>query len=790
MAQSRHSFDEPREYAFREAESQPTLGMEIRPLPLESAGRLMGRAIGHYQIGSLIGTGAMSEVYRGRDRRDDREVAIKILQPHLSRHPLALARLEREAKSVAVVSHPNILDVREFGVADSFSYLVMELLEGETLRARLRSSVLSWKEALPIAIAVAEGLEAAHQRGIIHRDLKPENIFITADGVPKILDFGIARIKPALLEGDGRTSSSEDIYRTMPGTVLGSVGYMSPEQARGESAEAPSDLFSFGCILYEMITGRRPFSRATEVETLAATFRDPPPSMRNSGNDIPPSLDAVVKRCLEKLPSARYESAHQLVVALRAASIAPLPVPSRVDSVWITALSNETGDPEWDYFCHGLAEGIVDCLARISNMRVIAPASDFPWDEHTGAARKIGERLGTKAALIGRVAPRGSGLGVRFDLVQMSNQSRLWCEQYHRMPGKMVGLAEEVAARFIEKSHLEVSHEEWQRATRLQTQSDEAYQLYLRGQYIRRTGRDADSTSALECFNQALDVDPAYPLPYVGAAQCYCSISGRVLPRGEAIAQARAAALRALELAPDLAEAHLTVALIRAGYDWDWSGADTAFQRALELKPSGAQTRLEYGLFLVQTGRADEASAELQRGQQLDPISPAAAVGAVWPFLHVAAPLRRCELAIERLKAVIEEWPSFVPAWVLLGTSYAMLDRLPKAVAAFHTALSYRGDDPEVLMRLAFIHGRRGDRDAAEELLANTCQRLSGSVAPVWLAIAHAGMGADDQAFTVLESACEERDPGLAQLKAEPMLDSLRGDPRFSNLLERVGLRG
>src|SRR5260370_9813644 len=223
MAQSRRSFDESPEYVFREVESQPTLGMEIRPLPLESAGRLMGRAIGHYRIGSLIGTGAMSEVYRGRDQRDDREVAIKILQPHLSRHPLALARLEREAKSVAVVSHPNILDVREFGVADSLSYLVMELLEGETLRARLRSSVLSWKEALPIAIAVAEGLEAAHQQGIIHRDLKPENIFITTAGVPKILDFGIARIKPALLRGDGRTSSSEDIYRTMPGTVPGSV---------------------------------------------------------------------------------------------------------------------------------------------------------------------------------------------------------------------------------------------------------------------------------------------------------------------------------------------------------------------------------------------------------------------------------------------------------------------------------------------------------------------------------------------------------------------------------------
>src|ERR1700687_1732660 len=236
MAQSRHSFDESPEYAFLETESPPTLGMEIRPLPVESAGRLAGRTIGHYRIGSLIGSGAMSEVYRGRDLRDDREVAIKILQPHLTRHPLALARLEREGEAVGVVSHPNILDVREFGVADSLSYLVMELLEGETLRARLRSSILSWKEALPIAIAVAEGLEAAHAQGIIHRDLKPENIFLTAAGIPKILDFGIARIKPALLEGDRRAGSPDDIYRTMPGTVLGSVGYRSPEEARGESA--------------------------------------------------------------------------------------------------------------------------------------------------------------------------------------------------------------------------------------------------------------------------------------------------------------------------------------------------------------------------------------------------------------------------------------------------------------------------------------------------------------------------------------------------------------------------
>jgi TolB-like protein/Tfp pilus assembly protein PilF len=452
-------------------------------------------------------------------------------------------------------------------------------------------------------------------------------------------------------------------------------------------------------------------------------------------------------------------------------------------------VSNQTGDPEWDYLCHGLAKGIVDCLARVSSMRVIAPASDSPLDGRTSEAQKMAQRLGAKAALIGSVAPRGSGLGVQFELLQMSDRSRLWCEQYHRMPGEMVGLAEEVAAKFLEKSRLEVTHEEWQRATRLHTQSDEAYQLYLRAQYTRRTERDADSTSALECFNQALDVDPAYPLPYVGVAQSYCAISGRVLPRNQAIAQARAAALKALELAPDLAEAHLALALIKAGHDWDWAEAESAFQRALELKPSDARTRMEYGLYLVQTGRADEASAELQRGQQLDPISPAAAVCAVWPLLRVPPSLRRCEVAIERLKRVVEEWPSFVPAWVLLGTGYAMLDRSPEALAAFHIALSHEGDNPEALMRLAYTHGRQGDRHAAEELIANTCQRLPGPVDAVFLAIAHAGMGAEDQAFAVLEGGYQVRDPALAQLKAEPMLDSLRGDPRFSDLLERVGLR-
>jgi len=558
----------------------------------EPARSMVGRELGRYQMLSLLGAGGMGEVYRAKDTRLGREVAVKILPPHLADDPEALSRFEREARAVAALSHPNILAIHDFGTEHGVSYAVMELLEGETLGARLKRSALEWREAVEIGIAVTEGLQAAHAKGIIHRDLKPENIFLTTEGRVKILDFGIARVKRQVsVEAPSWSTVAET---TQPGTVRGTVVYMSPEQVRGEVVEAPSDLFSFGSVCYEMLTGEQLFARESTAETMAAILRDDPPALAGSGRAIPEELERLIRDCLEKGQAERYQTARELLTDLKqlkqrlelqadSASVMSgrTARPSRrprsgkaINSLAVLPLANASADAQAEYLSDGITESLINSLSHLPQLRVMARSTVFRYKGQAVDPQEVGRQLQVQAVLLGRVLPLGDQLVIKTELVDVADGSQLWGEQYHRRLSDIFAVQEEIAQEISEKLRLKLRGEEQRRLTKRYTENTEAYRHYLKGRYHWNKRTEEGMRKGIEYFRQALEEDPTYALAYAGLADCYQSLSNyNFLSPKEAMPRARAAIMKALEIDETLAEAHTSLAYLRTMYDWDWLGA-------------------------------------------------------------------------------------------------------------------------------------------------------------------------------------------------------------------------
>src|SRR5712692_7221079 len=477
----------------------------------------VGAKLSPYEILAPLGAGGMGEVYRARDTRLDRDVAIKVLPEHLAKDPQALARFEREAKAVAALSHPNILALYDVGSHQGVSYAVTELLEGETLRARLAQSAVPWRKAVEIGTAVAEGLAAAHSKGLIHRDLKPENIFLTSDGRVKILDFGLARWKPK----PSATTDAAAPTETEAGTVMGTVGYMSPEQIRGTAADAPSDIFSLGCVLYEMVTGQRAFARPTAPEALTAILNEEPPNLADSGKEIPPDLQGIIHHCLEKHVEQRFQSARDLAFALRAAGgasgagVLASPRARRkrlprwvlagaavvllaggsffvwratggraIDSLAVLPFVNVGGDPNTEYLSDGITENLINSFSQLPKLRVVPRNRVFRYKGREADTEKIGRELNVRAVLTGRVVQRGDSLNIQTELVDVAADSQLWGHQYNRKFSEIIPVQEEIAKEVSEKLRLRPTGEEQKRLTKRYTESPEAHQLYLKGRYL------------------------------------------------------------------------------------------------------------------------------------------------------------------------------------------------------------------------------------------------------------------------------------------------------------------
>ncbi|HOC16814.1 MAG TPA: protein kinase [Vicinamibacterales bacterium] len=760
-------------------------------MPLAPASRL-----GPYEVVDLLGAGAFGEVYSARDTRLGRHVAVKMLSAARAGDPQQLERLKQEALTAGSLSHPNVVSVYDVGTEGESFFIVSELVEGRTLRHHLVQGPLPPGLALDYAAQAARGLAAAHEKGIVHRDLKPENLMVTPDGRVKILDFGIAKVDSTGARLDEAGLLPTTVEETLPGTVLGTAAYMSPEQVRGESVDGRSDLFSLGAILFEMLTGRRAFDGATAAETIASILRDTPvlPS------SVPPAAAAIVRRCLEKQPGRRHESARQLAEALdavlgrsspgvAAARLVPVAVPEEPPRVAVLPFTNLGREPEQEYFSDGLTEQIIHELTRIRGVRIVAWQSSAKMKGHEENIHEAARQLGVELLLVGSVRQARDRVRIAARLVEVTTGYYRWSETYDRQILDLFAVQEEIA-RAIAGTFERTLGGSAVRRERRAPASLEAYDLYLRGRFVGSQRTKAGLIGAVECFEQAIALDEEFALAHAGLADALCLLSDYGLTAPEdAMPRARAAALRALDLDPGSGEAHASFALIHSIYDWEWEEAEAFYRRSIELNPGYATAHHWFALdFLANVGRLDEAQEELDLARQLDPLSAIIQEGK--PYLLMMQ--RRYDEALAGFKALADLQPGFYKAYTTMGRTYSLMGRYEEAIAMLERGRELSGGEvPNILGALGQSFGLAGRPDRARELLDQLAALSREKYVPATcFALIHAGLGEHDAAVDWLERGAERRDLPLSSIKTHPAYDSLREHPRFQALLARLRFPG
>ncbi|MHB0972310.1 MAG: protein kinase domain-containing protein [Thermoanaerobaculia bacterium] len=785
-----------------------------------------GTRVGRYEILAPIGHGGMSDVYRARDVRLDRDVALKVLAQRLAGDPVSLQRFEREAKAVAALTHPNILAIHDYGSESGLHFSATELLEGETLRSRLIRGHVPWRRAIEIGAAIAEGLAVAHAKGIVHRDLKPENVFLMDDGRVKILDFGIAQLRQSEQASVDTGSDTPTVpLNTREGSILGTAGYMSPEQLRAEDTGPTSDIFSFGCVLYEMITGRPAFQRATLVDTLSAVLTEEPGRAAELVEEIPAELDILIGRCLEKQPGARFQSASDLAFALRALATTSTPhvVPAgrrngrlllmvlalaalipaisgyfvyrgfratrmappggpRISSLAIIPFT-DTGGAESAYLGDGMTEGLINRVAQLPGLRVMSRTTVFHYKGKEVDPRQIGRDLEVDAVLAGRIRRIGDSLRVDAELIDARDGSQIWSFESGGAPSDIAALEERLARELTDKLEIRLSGQHRERLVRRDTESALAYDHYLRGRYQWNKRSAEGLFAAIDYFNRAIEADPNFALAYAGLADCYNLLDiWAGLPTRETFPKAKAAAEKALALDEQLAEAHTSLAYAIQTYEWDWKRAESEYRRALELNPNYATARQWYAELLTANGRYDEARREGEAALKLDPLSP---------IIHAVIGWNECmarsyDDSIERNQETVRLFPGFMPGHAYLGLAYLESGRPRAAMEALDDALAI-ADIPVVRTWYLRALAAEGDSDAARRALAALeAEQRSKYLSPYYVGALRAALGDRDAALKLLEAALAERAGACVWIKVDPALDALRDDPRFLRLQAQV----
>ena len=749
----------------------------------------------------------MGEVYRARDLRLHREVAVKVLPEHLSSNAEALARFEREARAIASLSHPNLLAIYDFGADGGVSFAVMELLHGQTLRAALAGSSLHWQRAAEIGAALAEGLAAAHGSGIIHRDLKPDNVFLTSDGRVKILDFGLARwVRSG--SADDSTGAPTTPDPTQPGTVVGTVGYMSPEQVRGEPLTGASDLFSFGCVLHEMLTGQRAFPGETALDRMAAILRDAPPPPSRLMPGLPAALDRIVGACLEKSASRRPPSAADLARDLRVlasagasdptiASTRPQPGPvsgarsgvkrtPRGKSLAVLPFLNPAGDPEIDYLAEGITETLINGLSPLRKLRVMARSTMFRY-RGDADPQQVGRELSVDTVLSGRVVARGPALAISVELVDASNGWRLWGARYDRPIADLLSVQEEIAREITTSLKLTLEPEQKKKLAKRYEADREAYPMYLKGRYHWNKGTVPGFQKALELFQEAIEKDPTYALAWAGVSDCYAMLGmdryAAMTPR-DAYPKAKAAARKALEIDDGLAEAHTSLGYARL-ISWEWAGAEEEFRRAIQLNPDHAQAHHYYGFLLGARGRAEESLTQFRQALEIDPLSLLTNADYGWSYYCA----HRYDEAVEQLQKTLEMDARFPQTYLWLGLAYQAAGLYEQSIAAFDEGIRLTNGNATFVAGRGVTLALAGRRDEAQRILEDFEERRKTQYVPMAsLVQMNTALGNFDRAFEWLEQAAEYRASFMMPAKVYPFFDPLRSDPRFPALLERSGL--
>ncbi|MGH9555268.1 MAG: protein kinase domain-containing protein [Terriglobales bacterium] len=777
---------------------------------------MIGQTLGHYRVLEQIGAGGMGVVYRAHDERLDRDVALKVLPAGTLADEAARKRFRKEALTLSKLNHPNIETVFDFDTENGVDFLAMELIPGATLDQKLLAGPLPEKDVLRLGQQLAEGLAAAHTEGIIHRDLKPGNLRLTPDGRLKILDFGLAK----LLHPVSDVAVTASITETH--AVTGTLPYMAPEQLRGEPSDARSDIWAAGAVVYEMATGRRPFPQLSGPMLIEAILHQEPQPPSTISGAVSPPLESIIVKALDKDPERRYQSAKELRVdlerlsegarihirtrasrraswkpAMLIAALVLLAVASSlylrsyrqepIQSLAVLPLVNASGDPNAEYFSDGVTESLINSLSQVPDLKVIAVTSVFRYKGRETDLQRVARELGVRAVLTGRVTRRADDMLISVELVDTQDNRQLWGEQYNRKVSEAFAVQNEIAKEISQNLKLRLTGEEKQRLTKRYTESPEAYELYLKGRYFWRKFTAAGTAKAIDYFHQAIEKEPSYALAYAGLADAYAlgSLGGGGIAPAEGMPKAKAAAIRSLELDDTLAEAHLSLALVQAFYEWNWTSAQREFVRAIELNPNGAEAHHFYSHYFMALGHIEESLAESKKALELDPLSPDLTWHLAWHYNFG----RQYDKAIEQAAKTFELDPNSMQAHAVMGWAYQNKRMFQQAITEFQKVRATSAGTPAGLSDLAYAYALSGKTSEARKILDELLGVSKRRYVPAYsLATVHAGLGDKDQAFAYLEKACEERGFYIHTLKVDPRLDSLRSDPRFASLLRRVGL--
>ncbi len=742
-----------------------------------------GARLGPYEIQSGLGAGGMGEVYRARDTRLGRDVAIKVLPQTVAADPSRLRRFEQEARAIAALSHPNVITIFDVAIGEP-AYLVTELLEGETLRALLNRGPLLWSRTIEIVLQLLDGLAAAHARGILHRDLKPDNVFLTRDHVVKILDFGLAKlVVPA---------SADDVTRadaTTPGVLLGTVAYMAPEHLRGGAADARSDVFAVGAMLFELLTGERAFRGGSQAETLSAVLRERPQLPHHIGAGSSRSLARIIDRCLAKDPDDRFQSARELHFALELIRDVPSTTPVEQEpagekSVAVLPFANMNSDPESQYFSDGLSEELINALARLPGLRVAARTSTFRFRGREVDIREIGRQLNVATVLEGSVRRAGTRLRITAQLLNVADGYHLWSERYDRELADVFAIQDDITASIVRTLEPTLLGRHQSVGDR-HSLNVEAFEQYLKGQQLWYQWTPQSLRAAVAAFEAAIRLDGNYALAQAGLVASYTLMHYYgFAPVHETKAKAESAVARAMAHGPSLAESRFAMALYAQHFTEAWETAEPHFQSAIELQPRGAIWQVHYGLFLAARHRFDEAQARVREALTLDPLSPLV-YGLAARAMYVA---RRYNEAIQLGERALELHPDFANGLMTLGLVHSRLGHHDRAISLFEKIVSLSGRAPVFVTALGLALAVAGKTSDARALLDELRTRSAHEyVPPNLLCLIHFGLGDRDNFYADLLTVTQQ---GLVngfglELAVGPYLDDLAGEPRFTELFRR-----